>query len=230
MRLAVFGSLRTHLRAEAKIARKAMIQTLREAARDLTAELKADTSRGLGRRVGRKWKFRVFSNGRRTADMAALIYPAGGPRLRQMLGAHEKGAVIRAQNGRYLAIPTLFNRAGGRRGGKVLFQPRELHESFVQRSRNGNLLIFAPVRQAQRLRRGQVQSLAVASNQVLGSGRRKRTEALLAARAVPMFVLKRFVRVPGGRLRTSQIVERIGAGLPVRFVEIATRNESAGDA
>lgn len=224
--IAIRGDLRKQLRAEARLMRRAMTAALREAGTDLRDDLRADTSRGLGRKVGRKWRSRFYGRGRRTADMAALVYPNGGDRLRQMIDAAEHGATIRAVNGTYLAIPTNFNRAGGRKGGKVLFQPGELQESFVQRSRSGTLIIFAPVRQAQRQRKGRVQDLAFANGKLLGSGRRKATTAALAARAVPMFILKKSVRYPGGKISTTARAARIGRDLPARFVAAAERLEN----
>ena len=212
--VALRGDLRRELAAEARLVRRATLEALREATPELRDELRALTSQHLGTRVGRRWRSRVFPVRRGRSEMAGLVFPAGRDRLRGLLSALEFGAVIRARGGRYLAIPTQFALAG--RGQRMT--PADLQESFVQRSRNGTLIIFAPVREAARMRRGQVERLAVANNRILGNGRRKRTEKALEARAVPMFILKKFVRMPGGQLNTQRLVDQAGDRLPARLV------------
>lgn len=57
-----------------------------------------------------------------------------------LLSVHETGAVIRARNARFLTIP--LPAAMDSRGVPLRRRARDWDNTFVQRSRNGNLLIF----------------------------------------------------------------------------------------
>jgi hypothetical protein len=50
------------------------------------------------------------------------------------MGIHEEGGTVRARNGRYLAIPTVY--ADGLSG------PRDVDNGFFKRTRKGNLFLF----------------------------------------------------------------------------------------
>lgn len=196
LQAAITGDLRKVVANQWRRGGAAIRAGLREAGKGLQADLRADaSSAGLGR-LSKVWRMRTYRGRQGPWESSVLVYPKGGERTRGALAALEHGATIRAKQKRFLAIPTNFNRRGGRRGGKVLFQPGELQGAFTKKSSNGNLLLFAPVRQAgKRLASGNVRKLAFVETQLLGSGRVKRTEKILQARAVPMFVLVPQVRI-----------------------------------
>ncbi|MDJ0685396.1 MAG: DUF6441 family protein [Alphaproteobacteria bacterium] len=215
---AVMGDLRKQVAAEWRAAGRAIRAGLRESGRGLQADLRKDGERaGLGK-LARVWRVRVYGGRRGPWESSALIYPKGGERTRSALAAFEEGGVIRAKSGRYLAIPTLFNRKGGRRGGRVLYQPSEMTDSFVQRSKRGRLLVFARVGRAQAMVRGRVRDRAFVNSSLLGSGRVRRTREILNAGVVPMFVLLRQVRVRK-RLNRADIVRRWRSRAPAVIVK-----------
>lgn len=215
---AIKGDLRKQVSKEWREAGRAIRKGLREAGKGLQADLRKDAEvAGLGK-LARAWRVRVYGGKRGPWESAALVYPKGGERTRGALWAFEHGATIRATNSRYLLIPTGFNRKGGRRGGRVLYQPSELTDSFVQRTKNGHLLLFARVGHAQTKVKGRVRDRAYVNERLLGSGRVRRTKEILKAGAVPMFVLVPQIRVTK-RLNMAAIVRRWEARLPSLVVK-----------
>lgn len=214
---AILGNLKELLREEADRAAKAVSAGVREAGQgarqDLAAHLQQADLGKLSRAVGHK-----HYRGRRSPLDAASIVYIKGRAARQAVWAFENGAVIRPKSGRYLAIPTQYNRASGRRGGRVLFRPDQLRDSFVQRSQDGSLLLFARVSQAQRMVRGRVRNQAFVEGHLLGSGRVKRTASILQAGVVPMFILKPQV-VISKRLDVAAIAKRWQERLPELIVQ-----------
>jgi hypothetical protein len=192
---ALQGDLRKVMSSEWKTAGRAIRAGLREAGKGLQADLRRDAESAGLPHLGKVWRVRVYRGKRGPAESAALVYPKGGDRTRGALWAFENGATIRAEQGRYMLIPTQFNRKSGRRGGRVLFEPSELQGSFVRRSRDGTLLLFARVSHAQSLVRGKVRDRAYVNDRMVGSGRVKRTREILEKGAVPMFVLVPQIRV-----------------------------------
>lgn len=219
---AIFGDLEKIVAEEMKKAETAVVAGLREAGEGLRDDLAVHTASADLGRLARTWRFRVF-RGRGALSAAALVFPRGKS-PRRALWAFEHGAVIRAVNRKFLAIPTQFNRQGGRRGGKVLYRPEELQETFVARSKAGHLLLFARVREAaRRTGSGRVKRLAAVEGKILGSGRRKRTEAILDHGAVPMFILKSTVTI-----RKRIDVDSIVRGWRERLPEIIVRHWNEG--
>ena len=193
LQAAISGDLRKIVEQELRSAQAAVVSGLREAGKGLRDELKAHTADADLGGLGRAWTVRVY-RGRSALSAAALIYPKGRA-AREALWAFEHGATIRPVNGRYLAIPTQFNRRRGRRGGRVIYRPEELQDTFVARGPGGDLLLFARLQHAQRKVNGSVRDLAAVNSHVLGSGRKKRTAKLLGYGVVPMFILKPQVRL-----------------------------------
>ncbi|WP_316979967.1 DUF6441 family protein [Shumkonia mesophila] len=191
---AIAGDLRKIMREEIEGARKAVVAGLRQAGTELRDNLKSHTQEaGLGA-LGRAWAVKVY-RGRSAFSSAALVYPKGRG-ARAALWALEHGETIRPVNGRYLAIPTQFNRRLGRRGGRVIYRPAELKDSFVARGPGGDLLLFARLQHAQRKTQGgTIRELAAVNTHILGSGRARRTRELLRHGVVPMFILKPQVRI-----------------------------------
>lgn len=220
MRLAaaISGDLRKQVSKEWREAGKAIRSGLREAGKGLQADLKRDANAaGLGK-LAKVWRVRVYGGRRGPWESSALVYPKGGERTRGALWAFEHGATIRAERGRYLLVPTNFNRKGGRRGGRVLYQPDELKDSFVKKTRGGHLLMFARVAHAQAKVRGSVRDRAYVNERLLGSGRVKRTREILKAGAVPMFILVPQIRVTK-RLNIAGLARRWEAKLPALILK-----------
>ncbi len=215
---ALTGDLRKHIGKEWRKAGRAIRSGLREAANGIKADLRADAEAADLGRLAKVWRVRVYGGKRGPWESSALIFPKGGERTRGALWAFEHGATIRSTNARYLLVPTAFNRKGGRRGGKVLYKADELKDTFVQRSKGGNLLMFARVAKAQQKVKGRVRDRAYVGDRLLGGGRVKRTEKILQAGAVPMFVLVPQIRVTK-RLNRAGIVRKWELRVPALIIK-----------
>ena len=210
--LHVVGDIRRILNEDWKAGRKAIRSGIRDTSRGLRDDLRADgAAAGLGK-LARVWRTRLYRGRGGAWDSVGFVYPKGGERTRGALWALEYGAIIRPKNARYLLIPTQFNRKRGRRGGKVLYRPEELQDSFVQKSKGGSLLLFARVGHAQTRSNGRVRDRAFVNSQMLGSGRAKRTRDILGYGVVPMFVLVPQVTIRK-RLNIRQLTEKWEAKL-----------------
>ena len=217
---AIKGDLRKQIADEWRTAGRAIRAGLREGGKGLQSDLKRDAQlAGLGK-LSKVWRVRVFRGRSGPTDSFAFVYPKGGDRTRGAIWALDTGTTIRAKNARYLTIPTNFNRKGGKRGGKVLYQINQLHDTFVQKTREGHLLLFARVGRAQvkNAKTGRVQDRAYVNSQLLGSGRVKRTREILKYGAVPMFILVPQVRV-SKRTNIDALVTRWQARLPALIVK-----------
>ncbi|CUW39677.1 conserved protein of unknown function [Magnetospirillum sp. XM-1] len=213
---AILGSLPAIVREEMNAAERAAQAALREAGTGLRDDLRQHVAdAGLGK-LSRAWAVRVY-RGSSPLSGAAFVYVKGRSAAKAMW-AFENGAIIRATHGRYLAIPTGFNMRGGRRGGKMIYRPQDLRDTFVQRSKKGNLLLFARVAHAQRQVKGRVRDLAFVEKQMLGSGRVRRTEAILQAGAVPMFLLVPQITIKK-RLNVGRVVPFWEDRLPELLVQ-----------
>lgn len=214
---ALQGDLRRIVAAEWRAGGKAIRGGLRDAAVGLRGDLRRDAENAGLDRLGKVWRHKVYGGRGGPWDAAAIVYPKGGERTRGAIYAYEHGATIRARKGRYLLIPTGFNLSGGRRGQRVLYRPEELENSFVRRSRNGNLFLWVRVQHAQRLRKGRVQDLAYVNTHLLGSGRVRRSRDILERGAVPMFLLLPRVTVQK-KLNIAWMTERWRRRLPYLIV------------
>jgi hypothetical protein len=222
---ALLGDLREEMRDEVRNLAPPLRRALRSAGDELKDDLKAHTeAAGLGK-LGRAWRHKHFSGRGNPFDMVSIIFP-NGRGVRRAIEALDQGVTVRPTKSKYLAIPTNFNRKAGRRGGRVLFKPDQLKDSFVARAKNGNLILFARVASAQsKSRRGQIQQKAFVNStlsgrnasRLLGSGRRRRTEDVLKFGVVPMFVLVPEVRIKK-RLNIDDVVRLALNDLPRRIV------------
>jgi hypothetical protein len=207
LKAAITGDLREVVGKEMAAAGKAIRAGLREAGNGMKKDYNAEMRRaGLGK-LARVWRVRVYRGKRGPMDAFGIVYPNGGERTREAIWAYEHGATIRAKNAKYLLIPTSFNRQRGRRGGKVIYTPDQLKDSFVQQSKDGTLMLFARVQRAQMKQKGIVRNRAFVNSHMLGGGRVKRSEEILRYGSVPMFVLVPQVQVQK-RLRLSSITAR----------------------
>ena len=200
IRLEIVGDLRRHYRDEARGLKRDAYMAVAEAGAWLKAELRGqiDSAR-LGRRLARTWQLRVYRN---RDDSAALVYS----RAPNIVRAFELGATIRARSGRYLAIPTGFNRKGGRRGAAVLVTPRQMlvpGASFATRAKGGALLWWYRIERASRLRqttrRGHARFHRTGVTDAFIEGHRmrdrRRRELAVGYGAVPMFILVRQIKL-----------------------------------
>jgi hypothetical protein len=188
------------LRADAAKLERDTARVIAETGSWLQGELRQQVdAAGLGRGVARAWRLRLYRN---RDGNAALVYS----KTPNIVHAFEFGVTIRARSGRYLAIPTGFNRKGGRRGAAVLVTPAMMMVrgvSFATRSKRGRLLWWYRIERSSRLRRttkgGQPRLHRTGVVDAGINGRiirdRKRREMAVKYGAVPMFVLVRDVKL-----------------------------------
>lgn len=156
---------------------------------------------GYSPRLAATWRMKFYRN--QGLNAAAVVYS----RVPAIMRAFTYGATIQAKSARYLAIPTNFNRRGGRRGADVLVSAKEMARvrgmTFVQRSKGGALLWWMRVTVSSRLRktskagRPRFHRTGVKDARIAGRVIRDRKRRELAVRygAVPMFTLVRQVRL-----------------------------------
>ena len=116
---AIRGDLEKMVAADWRRGGRAARGGLRRAAKGLRKGLREDAKRAKLGRLGRVWRYRVYRGRRSPMDTAAIVYPKAGKRGRGALWAFEHGATIRAKGGRYLAIPTGYNKPRGHRKSKA---------------------------------------------------------------------------------------------------------------
>jgi hypothetical protein len=184
---------------------RAVTQGVAESAKVVQANWRTQISgAGLGKRLAGTVRQQVFPKGQPSPNAAALVWS----KAPEIIGAHERGAVIVSQNGFFLAIPT--EAAGrGTRGARLTpgewESRRGVRLRFVYR-RNGPSLLVADGA------RINARGLGVASRSKTGRG----------VATVPIFIL-----VPQVRLKKRldlQGAAREGAmGLPARIRAAAAR-------
>ncbi|WP_240048419.1 hypothetical protein [Crenalkalicoccus roseus] len=141
------------------------------------------------------------------------------------IDAFERGALIRPKGGgKFLAIPTGFNRQGGRRGAKAQVSPAQMvasRQGFLRPFTSGRGFVWClPVRQGERSGRGRAPLIAGGLVPVATSRRKGAAawqQALHAQGFVPMFLLLPQVRL-ARRLNVQGAAERALRRLPGRFV------------
>jgi hypothetical protein len=197
------------MRREAKIATRVVSRALRVGGRGARSHLRKHMrASGLGR-MSKVWRYKFYPGRRGPMSAAAFVY-VRGRRAKEAVWAFENGAVIRPQRGRYLAIPTGYNKQGGYRKSKSgpLVTVEDMIAAkgmtFTKRTRNG-LLWFMRVTTAQEKKKGRIRNLAyVGGDRLVGSGRVKRTKKILEDGAVPMFIL-----TPSARIRKRTDIEGV---------------------
>jgi hypothetical protein len=209
LRASIEGDLEKVVAAEWRAAGRAIRAGLGEAGKGLRGGLRADARRaGLGR-LGRVWRSRVFRGRRGPAGSMALVYPKAGRRAREALWAFEHGATIRARRGRYLAIPTGFNKPRGHRKSKggPLVSVKEMVAmkkwTYVRPTKDGLVWFLRVTEAREKSHGGRVVRRAFAGGMKLGGrargdvgfGRGRRVGRILERGAVPMFMLLPKVRV-----------------------------------
>lgn len=188
--IAIRGDLEKYQREEIDLKKKADLYALKVGSEKLRAALAGQTTSSLGDRLGKSWKARTYPNGGQ--NPTALVYT----KAPDIISAFMAQTVILPKKGRYLAIPTNFNRSEGRRGAKVRVTPKEMvasNAAFTRPRKNGpGLIWFLTVTRAQHRgqgKTGRVKDMAFAGGLVQVGRFGRRTREILTARAVPMFIL-----------------------------------------
>lgn len=174
---ALQGDLKKIMAQEIKAAEQAVTSGVRLATEGLKTELRGQvTSAGLGNRLAKTWRGQVYPKGTLSLNAAGFVWN-NAPNI---VGAYGSGAVVRAHNGRFLAIPTP---AAGKFAMCQKITPerwQQLHGKklrFVYR-RSGVSLLVADDMRARKGKRG---GFANASATVIRTGRGLTT--------VPIFIL-----------------------------------------
>lgn len=222
LKLALKGDLVRAMKAEeARIAR-AVTAAIDDVSASAQGEYREQIGNALGQRLAKTVRKKRFP---RTPSIgaAAIVYSRAG----DIVAAFDRGGVITPQ-GRFLAIPTGYNRERGRRQSRgqradgvwsgVRVTPEEMMRSkmaFVRPAGEGGSLVWClKVSRAQRKQRGRVRDLAYAGGMVmLGGGRVRRTREILELGAVPMFVLVPQVRIEK-KLSLARVRYKAGQRLP----------------
>jgi hypothetical protein len=163
----------------------------------------ATTGAGLSAVLAKTWNSRSFPIGRDSITPAGVVWSKAPLPMR----AFSEGATIIPKKGRYLAIPTVWNREGGRRGAKARVSPAEMvaakGQAFTIRSKNRSDVLVWCLRVAAAGGRGRnryaVRAGGLATINASGSRAASRIAnqaQLLGQGFVPMFVL-----VPGVKIK-----------------------------
>ena len=183
---------------------RAVTSGMRDAADGLKQDLRDDVvASGLGERLSRTWRGKVFPEVGESVEAAAFVW-SKAPKL---IDAFDRGVTIRSARGFWLAIPTPAAGARGRgpngRASRITpggWERRTgMRLRFVYRKRGPSLLVAEG--------RLNTKGRAVASRSKTGRGRT----------TVPIFLLVPQVRL-SKRLDLAREVERAVDGVPGRIV------------
>jgi hypothetical protein len=220
----IVGDLRQVLADEVRAGERAAMTAIRGETEQVKAELRQQVItafKGNARGVANAWRSLVFPRTGQSLRPAGLVFT----KVPNVIDAFERGALIRPKGGqRFLAIPTGFNRQGGRRGAKVKVTPAQMvasRQGFLRPFQSGRGFVWClPLRQGTRKGRGRAPLLA-GGLAAVATGRRRGAAAwqqsLLAQGFVPMFLLLPQVQL-AKRLDVKGAGERALRRLPGRFV------------
>jgi hypothetical protein len=221
---AIVGDLRQVLAAEVRAGERAAMSAVRAETEQVKAELRKQVTSAFGgnaRGVANAWRSQVFPATGQSLRPAGLVFT----KVPAIIDAFERGVTIRPKGGRkFLAIPTGFNRQGGRRGARPRVTPQQMvasNQGFLRPFKSGRGFVWClPVRRGERTGRGRAPLIAGGIARV-ATGRRKGAaawqQALLAQGFVPMFLLLPQVTL-AKRLDVKGAAERGLRRLPRRFV------------
>jgi hypothetical protein len=221
---AITGDLRRLLAEEVRAGERAAMAAIRAETEQVKAELRQQVMSAFGgnaRGVANAWRSQIFPKSGESLRPAGLVFT----KLPNVIDAFERGATIRPKGSRkFLAIPTGFNRQGGRRGAKPRVTPAQMVASgqgFLCPFKSGRGFVWClPVRQGQRTGRGRAPLIAGGIAAVATSRRKGAAawqQSLLAQGFVPMFLLLPQVTL-AKRLDVQGAAERALRRLPRRFV------------
>lgn len=227
-KLALKGDLVRAMKAEeARIAR-AVTAAIDDVSAFAQGEYREQVGNALGQRTAKTVRKKRFP---RTPSIgaAAIVYSRAG----DIVAGFERGSVITPQ-GRFLAIPTRYNRQGGRRQSRLQrskgvwagcrVTPQEMVDSklaFVLPAGDGSSLVWClKVTRAQQRRgkRGRIRDLAFAGAMLaVGTGHSRRSDSsvsdILAQGYVPMFTLVPQVRLEK-KISLAKVAYKAGQRLP----------------
>jgi len=181
----------------------AQVEGLRRTARGLEQDLEQVAQAvGLGK-LSRSWASAAYPRkGRGSLSASAEVFVKGGEGIQKAMEGFSIGAQVGPRGGRYLASPTNFNMAGGRRRtensrfnvkGSVRVTPSEMiasHMSFTIKRPGGGLLWMLKVTEAQtRSKRGRITNRLFAGAMVEVGSRQKMRKWIRKTGAVPMYTL-----------------------------------------
>lgn len=239
---AVVGDLRSRLQAEVRAGERAATRAVREETEGLKRELRGQAAAAFGakgRGIANAWRSAVYPRSGVSLRPAGLVWT----KTPVVVDAFERGALVRAKGARYLAVPTGFNAARGRRGrgGKGMrVTPAQMlasGQAFLRPLRSGRGFVWClPLYGATSLgsgRRPRRRTLLFAGGIAeVGTANRKGREAwardMLRKGMVPMFLLLPQVKLTK-RLDVAGAAQRAGARVPRRFVRL-WEAETGGEA
>jgi hypothetical protein len=223
----VKGNIAEYMRLEAEGGARAASRVMGDETRNLQLGLRAQVNSAFGpkgRGIGNAWRDRTFPR-RPSLGAAGLVWS----KVPAIVDAFEKGAMIRPKGGKkFLAIPTGFNAAQGRRGrgeSGMRVTPAQMvasKQAFMRPFKSGRGFVWClPVKAAEptgkrrrtRLIAGGVAEVATSNRK----GREAWARGLLAQGMVPMFLLLPAVKLPK-KLDIAAPARSIAAHIPGRFV------------
>lgn len=118
---ALTGNLRETFRREGRLLSAALRAAVETTGKDLQGRLRAQAEgaqlRGGGRQMANAWRLKLYpaARARETFRPGGIIYS----RMPKVVDAFETGARVTARGGKFLAIPTGYNRVAGRRQSRT---------------------------------------------------------------------------------------------------------------
>jgi hypothetical protein len=196
------------LRAGQRAARAAIQQVGEETQGTLRDQARAGFPQAADR-MARTWRLQVFPRpGVATLRPSALI----SSRSPTIADAFDRGAVIRAKSGKFLAVPTQENRGGGLRSRKPRVTAQQMYAARKQtftlpiKGSQNKLWCLRVTEASSRTKAGRIQRQAIAGNRIRVGQRRttvrgeslspgRYTGRLLEKGFVPMFILIKQVQL-----------------------------------
>lgn len=226
----VTGNIAEYMRLEAEGGARAASRVMGEETRALQLDLRGQVNAAFGakgRGIGNAWRQRTFPR-RPSLGAAGLVYS----KMPNVVDAFERGALIRPKGGKkFLAIPTGFNAARGRRGRSekgMRVTPQQMvasKQAFIRPISSTNTKGYVwclPVKRPgdtpgkkrpRHLIAGGVTAVATSNRAAKG----RWMQQLLSQGMVPMFLLLPAVKLPK-RLDIRKPAVSVSARIPGRFV------------
>lgn len=213
MKVTIEGSISVQtdaaMRDVARSLRRAVTTTAQQAQAELRTQARSAGFKDGGRSVANAWRLKTFPASASVATWhpAALVFS----KMPDVVDAFDRGKLITAQKKKYLAWPTGYNAAGGRRNAGsraglrvTIEQMRALEkkkprEAFVIRAKsNPNVFLWClKIYEARGLtKRSRAKIIAGSDIEVFTANRKGRAAAaknLLKQAFIPMFFLKKSV-------------------------------------
>lgn len=194
------GNIGKFLESDIRAGERAVTSAMRTTASGLKASWRNQiTGAGLGRRLANTIRDEVYPKGQPSLNAAALVYS----RAPKIVGAHERGDLIRSKSGFWLAIPTA-SAGRGRRGGRIT--PGEWEQRTGRRLR----LVYRPGKAGLLVDDGTLRS-----GHAPAFGQRKKRG--FRNRVVPIFILVPQVKLTK-RLDLMSAARTAQAALPARII------------